>query len=460
MSTDNIPVAFDHQRKTTDFMLRSPLTFIASDPGTGKTRSVIDAFNERADKKRLLVFAPLSILRPSWGDDIDKFCPELTWAVAHGKNRRSAFEGAAQIVIMNHDGVKWLTKEKDWKQLLAGFDELVIDESTAFKNRGSQRSKAMYAVANQFEIKRLMTGTPNPNTVCDLWHQFRLLDQGARLGQAFYRFRGQVCDPKQNGPDPMHVEWVDKDGAEEMVADMISDITVRFKFEDCLDIPENDRHFLYVDLPPQIRSQYEQLAQRDWLATNDGEINVVHASARVRKLLQLLSGAVYDDQGNPVKVHDGRYKLVMDLVEQRKHSVVAFNWRHEKTALIDMAEKRGLKYGVIDGTVKNEDRETVVQQFQAGFLDVIFCHPQSAGHGLTLTRGTSTIWCSPTYNAEHFQQFNRRIYRAGQTQKTETICIAARDTKEEAVYEKLDGKLVKMDDILGIFADITEMEAA
>ena len=106
--------------------------------------------------------------------------------------------------------------------------------------------------------------------------------------------------------------------------------------------------------------------------------------------------------------------------------------------------------GIIDGSTPVNKRKEIVDRIQAGQLQVVFCHPQSAGHGLTMTKAKTVIWASPTYNAEHYQQFNRRIYRAGQTEKTEIIQIAARDTWETDVYEKLEGKVERMDDLLGI----------
>ena len=124
--------------------------------------------------------------------------------------------------------------------------------------------------------------------------------------------------------------------------------------------------------------------------------------------------------------------------------------------MVEEARKRGLKHGVIDGDTPAHKRKDVVDRLQAGQLQVVFCHPQSAGHGLTMTKATSIIWASPTYNAEHFQQFNRRIYRAGQTQKTEIIQIAARNTWEPEVYERLHGKLGRMEELLNVLNKLTD----
>lgn len=445
---------FNHQETTADFIATHDATLCTSDPGVGKTASVIHGFL-RAKARKMLVLAPLSILRPAWGDDLTKFAPHLRWAVAHGPKREDVLRGDYDVVISNHDSVKWMAKLP--KDVWAGYDMICIDEFTAFKNRTAQRSKAALAVSKNFQRKVMLSGTPNSNTICDLWHPVFILDGGRRLGPQFFRFRSQVCTPIQAGPNPSMVRWDDKPGAEQMVADILSDITIRHKFEDCIDIPANSVRYMFTDLPKKLRGQYDALSNNSHLELEKGTISAIHAGAKVKKMLQLLSGAIYDSSGNVVDAHDDRHKLVMELVAERKKTLVAFNWRHERDALVRLAEAAGIKYAVIDGSVSTHDREIAVKQFQLGDLQVIFAHPQSAGHGLTLTAGSATVWCSPTYNAEHFQQFNRRIYRAGQRQMTETILIAARDTKEVEVYDKLNGKLQRMEDLLGIFTNYTTL---
>ncbi len=435
--------AFEHQEVTSDFIVKNPYVLVTSDPGTGKTRSVIDAYAKRKNG-RMLVLAPLSILEASWGDDIKKFQPNLTYAVAYSKNREEAFLGTEDIVITNHDAVKWIKKNY---HVLCGFDTLVIDEFTAFKNKDSQRSKACLKISEAFEYRIAMSGTPNSNTILDIWHPTLIVDGGERLGHRFYSFRSSVCTSRFNG---FANEWCDKPDAQEIVAAALSDINIRYELENCIDMPEQSVRAMYVQLPKKIRQQYTDLTEDSVLYTAAGTVNAVHAGARVKKLLQLCTGAIYDEHGDVVSVHEERYDLVMQLVEQRAQSLVAFNWRHEKDAMVKIAEKLGISYAVIDGSVAAHKRKEIVDRMQAGQLQVVFCHPQSAGHGLTMTKAKTVIWASPTYNAEHYQQFNRRIYRAGQTQKTEIIQIAAKDTWETDVYNKLEGKLEKMEDLLSI----------
>tara|TARA_Y100001972_G_scaffold122780_1_gene168928 strand:- start:447 stop:1130 length:684 start_codon:yes stop_codon:yes gene_type:complete len=221
-----------------------------------------------------------------------------------------------------------------------------------------------------------------------------------------------------------------------------------------MDLPDNITRTINTKLTPQVQKQYNMLANDSVLYTKTGTVNAVHAGARVKKLLQLVTGAVYDEDKLTQFIHQERYDIVMTLVEQRAHSLVAFNWRHERDALIELAEKQGVTYEVIDGEVKAEKRKDIVERFQAGQIQMLLCHPQSASHGLTLTRAATVIWCSPTYNAEHYQQFNQRIYRAGQTQKTETILIQAKNTWEPEVYKKLNTKLGRMENLLHILQEV------
>ena len=448
MINNNIPAPYAHQKTTTDFIVDTKCCLITSDPGTGKTRAVLDAHAILGG--RTLVLAPLSILEAAWGEDISKFQPHIKYGVAYAKNRTKVFEDDTnEMVITNFEAVNFLQKNP---QYCKQFDTIVIDEFTAFKNREAKRSKNLNKIISYFTNRIAMSGTPNSNTILDIWHPVFLVDGGERLGSRFYAFRHQACTPKFNG---FANEWIDKPGIEEAVANKLSDISIRFALSDCMDLPDNIVRTVNTKLTPNVQKQYKTLADESVLYTKSGTVNAVHAAARVKKLLQLVTGAVYDEDGVVQFVHQERYDIVMTLVGQRAHSLVAFNWKHERDALVELAQKEGYTFEIIDGSVPAERRKDIVSRYQAGQIKVLFCHPQSAGHGLTLTKASTVIWCSPTYNAEHYQQFNQRIYRAGQTQKTETILIQARNTWEPEVYKKLNTKLGRMENLLHILKEVS-----
>jgi len=448
--SDSIPELFSHQDETRQFGILTSRVFDMSDAGTGKTRAWLEVLVHR--KKLLggkaLILAPKTILKNAWADDIMKFTPGLSYVIAYATNREKAFEEDVDVYITNHDAVKWLYKHRKKYLEGRGFHTIIVDESTAFKHRTSQRSKALAKLVSMFDHRTNLTGTPNPNGLLDLWHQVFLLDDGTHLGDSYWRFRAMVCEPKQVGPSPQHVRWDDREGMVEAVAGLIEDMTIRHDFEECTDIPENHVYTVNFELSAKHRRAYDILKEHAILELREGGISAFNAGVLANKLLQLASGAVYDDQ-SIVQLYDtGRYELVLDLAEQRKQCVVAFNWKHQRDHLTQLADERGITYGVIDGGVSARQRETVVTNFQAGLIKIIFAHPASAAHGLTLTRGTTTIWASPTYNAEHYTQFNKRIYRIGQKHKTETLLVTAANTIDTEVASRLMGKVEKMTDLL------------
>lgn len=435
-----IPPLFKHQIESVEMFLKNPVALDGSDPGTGKTRSQIETFAIRRRKGygAMLVVAPKSLLEAAWGDDIQKYAPHLTISVAHARNREDAFKANADVYITNTDAVRWLAKQKP--AFFGRFSTLVVDESSAFKHHTSQRAKALEKIKKHFEFRYALSGTPNSNSITDIWNQIKFLDNGKRLGTSFYGFREAVCHPIQVGPQANMVKWEPRPGAELSIAGLVGDITVRHKFEECQSIPPNFQTEKHYRLSDKQLKAYQQMEKDAITQLKTGMVTAVNAASVVTKLLQIASGAVYDQDSKIHLVDTGRYELIADLVEARKNSLVFFNWSHQRDQLVAEFDARGITYAVIDGHTSDKDRRDFVRLFQSGFYRVLLAHPASAAHGLTLTRATTTIWSSPTYNLEHFLQGNRRIYRTGQTQRTETIVVTAEYTVESNVLAKLSGK--------------------
>lgn len=440
-----------HQLETLKFLKKERRVFDTSDPGTGKTYSQIVDFAGRRRKKGkcLLVLAPKSLLESAWANDFQKFAPDMRVSVAYAENREKSFAIPADAYITNIDAANWLVKQP--KSFFAKFDTLVIDESTAYKHGTSGRSKNVAKIVKYFDYRRCMSGTPNSNGITDLWHQVYLLDDGALLGTSFYGFRNAACIPTQVGPSRSMVNWTDRPGIEAVVANMLKSIVIRHKFEDCVDIPENYRYAVPFKLSDKHMKQYRQMMISNVLPLKKQRVSAINAAVVRGKLLQIASGAVYDEEGNYAPVDSARYELTLDLVEQRVHSIVFFLWQHQRDALIKEATARKLTFAVYDGGTTNIARAQIVKDFQAGKYQVLFAHPQSAGHGLTLVKGTATIWSSPTDNLEFFLQGLKRVHRIGQTEKTETIVIVAEGTIDEHVWARLQVKDGKM---LDLFAEM------
>ena len=435
--------AMRHQLASLKFMVNKKAIFDASDPGTGKTFVQIADFvrQHKRDGKAALVLCPKSLMRAAWAADIKRFAPHLRVSLCYAENRTVALEAQADVYIINIDGVKTLAKKN--KAFFKKFGRLIIDESSSIKHRTSDRSKAVAAIAQHFEWRRCLSGTPSSNGICNLWHQYFVLDGGQRLGKSFFAFRNAVCTPKQSGKKATYMQWTDKPGIELVVAELLKDITIRHKFEDCVDIPENHKYAISFQINEKHQEKYREMEIKSLLVLRKNTISAINAAVLVTKLLQVASGAVYNDEGEYSLIDSERYEMVLDLVEARTHSIVFYQWEHQLTELVKEAKARKISYAVWDS-----NHPEIANEFQDGAYQVLFAHPASAGHGLTLTRGTATIWPSPTYNLEHYLQGLKRIHRIGQTEKTETIVVLAEGTVDERVWAALEAKNINMTALL------------
>ena len=443
---------FEHQGRTVARHNKSPILFDMSDPGTGKTRVPIVVYLQHVHPGKLVVFSTKTTMHNVWENEILDVAPHLQVQLLTPQARKRGMDMSKDVFVINHDGAKWLrdlvTTDKRMKGLLAE-SMLVNDESTYFKHHTSQRSKAVARVAPLFGRRTNLSGAPMTLSVLDLWHQYYLLDQGKRLGWSFSKFRNSVCTPVPVTRDI--VRWVDKPAAYSVVMGLVQDITIRHVLEDCLDIPPNKMRPVHFELNLKHRRIYEDMKRQALLYFEQSGrvVNAVNAGAMVQKLLQIASGAVYADEENYELIDSDRYELVADLAEERAHSIVFFLWKHQRIELIKALKARGLSYALIDGSVRSDTaRNEAVRAFQAGELRVLLAHPKSAGHGLTLTRASATIWASPTYDYEFYDQGFRRIYRATQTQPTETIIVAAPKTADMRAFDVLLNKGKRQNDFL------------
>lgn len=442
-----------HQEETRQFGAESRLLYDMSDPGTGKTTSQLLIINDdyiRGENGRTLIICPKTLMRSAWGNEIDNYFPGISYSLADATHRAEAFAVDSSVVITNTDAVTSLVKSPG---LLKGFTKLIVDESTSFKHATSQRSKAMRALSSRFERRSLLTGTPNPNSVTELWHQILLLDGGQRLGTSFYHFRNSVQQSKQSGPMPNMVTWTDKPGASEAVFSLIADISVRHAFEDVMThVPPNHVSRYEFELNKKAQKIYDTFASEMVARIGDEKVTAVHASSLRQKLLQIASGAVYNGgEGRSYALVDTqRYELAVDLIGQYKHSVTFFNWFHQREEMAKRLHQQGVSFAIIDGTVNDRERERVVEAFQAGKYQTILLHPKTGAHGLTLTRGEACIILSPFYEADLLKQAIHRIYRGTQDKITNTVLIQAEKTVEQLVYDRLDTKTLNMNDFLNL----------
>lgn len=443
-----------HQQTSIEFSRRNPRVLDFSDPGTGKTFVRIAMAVERVNKNpkhKILILCPRTLMTTVWVNQFRQYAPTIAVVACPAITRAEAFSSEASVYVVNHDGVNWL---KTQTKLLAEFDEIVIDESTAFKHHTSQRSKALAHFIKRFKYRTLMTGTPNTVSIVELWNQARMTDDGQRLGILFHQFRSTVCMPIQRGKSLRALEWADIDGAEEAVFGLIKDITIRHK-RDLLDLPPTQVYEVNFTLPPRVRKDYDSFVADKVLAKRNKLVVGINAAVLRGKLLQLCSGAVYGsgetDEERIVPIMLERYELAIQLASESPGALVYFFWRHQRDALVMLAEKRNMRFAVMDGFTTDDERIQIEHDYQNGVYDVLFAHPKTVAHGVTLTYGSRTIWASPTDNLEWFVQGNLRQARKGQQRSTEIITIMAPNTLEDRVYhEVLKGKQARLDNLLDL----------
>lgn len=463
MAARKIAPFWEHQQETVTFSKRRKVVYDTSDPGTGKTRCHAEVWWWRRKKGKgcLVIIAPKTLLKTAWFDDIRKFLPlNLSIVIARAENREEMFNIEADVYITNTDGVKWLAKQKpSFFKRFGTEPTLLVDEITAFKHRTSGRSRAVTKIKHHFPFRIGLTGTPNSNTVLDVWNQMMLLDNGRLLGTSFTAFRNIVCEYHKN---KYGGKWIDKELAEAAVAKKLAKLSIRHNFDDCMDIPKNHMYTVHFDMPMSLKRAYDEMVERAILILEEqGTVTALNEGVLRGKLLQIASGAAYGDDDRDRRrdptyklIDRSRYALVADLVEARDHSVVSFNWKHQREELKIEFDKRGISYAVMDGNTPDKRREEIIEEYQDGMYQTLAMHPKTGAHGLTLTRGRATIITSPFDEADFLKQFIHRIYRGGQKHKTETILVQARGCLVESrVYGNLTRKTKRMENFLQVLKE-------
>ncbi|MDU6031403.1 MAG: DEAD/DEAH box helicase [Peptoniphilus harei] len=425
----------DYQRYATDFIINNPISAVLLEMGLGKSVISLSAINELMldyfDVSRTLVIAPLRVAISTWPEEIKKWehLKYLTYSVVTGseKERLDALKKSAHIYIINRENVDWLITKSGFKWF---FDMVVIDELSSFKSYQAKRFKSLLKVRPK--VKRIvgLTGTPSSNGLIDLWAEFRLLDMGERLGRYITHYRQNFFVPDKRNQQIIF-SYKPKDGAEKMIYSLISDITISMKSKDFLKMPECVLNEVEVYLSEKERRLYDRLKADMVLKLEDEEIDAVNAAALSNKLLQMASGAVYNDDKESIHIHDRKLDALEDLIEgaNGKPVLIAYWYKSDLKRIKDKFDIRELK---TSGDFK---------EWNQGKIPVAIIHPASAGHGLNLQAGGSTlIWFSLTWSLELYEQTNARLYRQGQKETVVIHHILAKGTIDEDVIKALENK--------------------
>lgn len=425
----------EYQTYATNFILEHPVAAVLLEMGLGKSVITLTAIYElmlnRFEVQKVLVIAPLRVARDTWPAEIEKWehLTGLTYSVAIGTEteRLAALRSPAHLYLINRENVDWLITKSG---IPFDYDMVVIDELSSFKSHAAKRFKSLLKVRPT--VKRMvgLTGTPSSNGLMDLWAEFRILDMGQRLGRYITHYRNNFFVPDKRNQQ-MIFSYKPKPGAEDAIYRLISDITISMKSADFLKMPECIINEVPVALSEKEWSVYQALQEDMVVDLKDEEIDAVNAAALSGKLLQMANGAVYNEEKEVIRIHDKKLDALEDLIEgaNGKPVLVAYWYNHDLQRIKERFSVREIK--------TSQD----IKDWNNGEIPVAVIHPASAGHGLNIQFGGSTIiWFGLTWSLELYQQTNARLWRQGQKNTVVIHHIIAKDTIDEDVMKALRKK--------------------
>lgn len=424
----------NYQQFATDFILNQSICCLMLDMGLGKTVITLTALWQLAldsfDVSRVLVIAPKRVAEDTWPKELAKWehLTGLTSSLVLGSvaERKAALQRKAFLYIINRENVAWLVKNHYWD-----FDMVVIDELSSFKSNKAERFKAMKKVRPMVTRIVGLTGTPAPNTLLDLWPQMYLMDMGQRLGRFIGGFRDRFFLPDKRNREIIY-SYKPREGAEDAIYALISDICISMKAADYLDMPERIDNRIEVSMSPKERKLYDDFQKDMVLSIGDEQLDAANAAALSNKLLQMANGAVYGEDKKVIPIHDRKLDALEDLVEgaNGKPLLVAYWYKHDLQRI-----KARFKNARCIDTAKDID------DWNAGQIPLALIHPASAGHGLNLQDGGCTIvWFGLTWSLELYQQLNARLWRQGQKHTVVIHHIVTKGTHDEDVMRALENK--------------------
>lgn len=423
-----------YQLRGVSFILNKKRCGLFLDMGLGKTTTTLTAISDVIDgfgAKKVLVIAPLRVANTVWAQEAKRWqhLKHLQVSVCTGteKNRIKALSVAADIYVINRENVVWLVDlyRDKWP-----FDFVVIDESSSFKDSGSKRFKALRKILPYTEHFVLLTGTPSPNGLLDIWSQIYLLDFGMTLGRTMTAYKQRFFDA-----DYMGYKWFPKEGAAEKIHDLLTPRVISMSAADYLELPDRIDLTVELDLPDKVMDAYLDFEKTLLAQLPEGEeIEAVNAAVLANKLLQYCNGTLYtDDVGNWSELHTAKLDALEELIEENpgENVLIAYNYKAD----LERIQKRFPKARVLD-----KDPETV-EQWNRGEIPLLLAHPASAGHGLNLQRGGSMIvWFGLNWSLELYQQFNARLHRQGQDKPVRIIHLAVNGGIDQRVLSVLADK--------------------
>jgi SNF2 family DNA or RNA helicase len=408
--------------------------------GLGKTVSTLTALSDLSDSfavKRTLIVGPLRVANTVWKQEAQKWSHtcDLSIKIATGtpKNRTAALLSNSEIIVINRENIPWLVdfyckndKTNKYNLNKWPFDCIVIDESSSFKSSKSGRFKAIKRILPKTEYMVLLTGTPAPNGLLDLWSQSYLIDQGVALGRNITAYRNRFFTT-----DYMGYSYEPRSDAKENIEALIAPYTLSMQAEDYLTLPSRLDTVVEIDIPLAAMKAYIEFKKEMYIDFHGNDFEALNAATLANKLLQFANGAVYTDElKNFSTVHDSKLDALKDIIDDNPNEniLLAYNFKSDLIRL-----KKKFPELVV---LSKEGKE--LEKWNCGKIKLMACHPASAGHGLNLQGGAAMmVWFGLNWSLELYQQFCARLHRQGQTRPVKVIHLIAKNTIDEKVMSVL-----------------------
>lgn len=451
-----------YQEKAIKAILNEKRLLLCLDMGLGKTISCLVAITKLISEgkiNKVLIVAPKYVATKTWPEEIDDpvwahIIEGLTYSVISGtpKQRQKAVEKDVDIYIINKENIVWYYENYSNKKI----DMLIWDESSSLKAAKNKtatgnitRYKAGLEISKACEYAVLLSGTPTPNGLEDIYGQSQFIKEGL-LENSKYKFMMTFFNNVSYTKDfPI---WKARKGSTEIVVNKLGNKMYQLKSEDVLELPEAVYTVRYVDLNKNALKLYDDMKTNSIITLPQCEIASESAGVKFGKLHQISAGGLYykdeNDKEQILEIHDDKIKEVKDIYDENDaHMIVFYYYKHEAQQI-----KK------VFGKDANFVSEKNLELFKNGELKVLFAQPAQIGHGLNIqTGGNVIIWLSLPASLELYQQANKRLHRSGQTASTVHIMHMISTRIDKDIYDLLNAKGQTQDSFIKALKSLKEI---
>jgi len=443
----------EYQAKSLDFCRANQNSYLELDMGLGKTRISLEWCRDKVDAG-VLIIAPLKSVYTTWPDEIEKWNFGYTYTLLHGKDKSYNMSLDRGIYVTNFESIQWLLEELQRVFKLTKtvpFRSIIIDEGSMIKSPSTKRFKALRKLRDIFKHRLLLSGTPAPNSLLDLWSQYFFLDGGIRLGASYTVYKTAHFMPL----DFKQFTWAIKGPEEKQkIYNKVKDITFRLDAGDYIKLPDRIDNIIKLKLPEALHTRYKSLEKSFLLELEDNQkLTLLNAAALSMKLRQYIQGGVYtDDKGTWELIHKEKLEKLKELVEVSNGQGILcpIQFKFE----LEMIRSAFPNVPAIVGGVDMKTASKHIRDWNAGSLPLLICHPKSLSHAVNMQFGSHLIlWYSLTWSSEQYLQLNKRVHRQGQKHNVIVHHLIMSNTLDEAIMRALKSKIANQQQLLDFIRD-------